>query len=195
LAVTEDFLAEFLDLEASGWKGRNGTAIANSPAATAFFSRLVRNFAAQGRFEWHAIRVEGRLVVAGMGTRCGASLMLPKYAFDEDFVDCMPGSLLTEEIFKDAFSRAELTEINHMSDAMSDRLWHMPCDAYVDAHLIRRAVLPMVSHLPHIAAWCAYQDHVRPRIPAALKEAWREYRRRGGRRPPPIRDTRSAQSG
>jgi len=43
-AASEDLLPEFLALEASGWKGRNGTAILNDPNATHFYTTLVRNF-------------------------------------------------------------------------------------------------------------------------------------------------------
>ena len=59
----------------------------------AFYTTLVRNLAAQGRLEWHVVRVGDRAVAAEMGVRCGVSLMLPKYAFDEDFADCMPAIL------------------------------------------------------------------------------------------------------
>jgi Acetyltransferase (GNAT) domain len=170
---TEDFLAEFLALEASGWKGREQSAIANRPDLVAFYTALIRNFAAEGRFEWHSLRVDGRLVAAGMGLRCGHSLMLPKIAFDEEFADCMPGSLLAAEVIKDAFSRLEIRQLNHLSHADWHRLWRMDQDMYVDVHLVRRDMLPLLVHLPHVLARKVYQDHVQPRIPASLRTGWR----------------------
>ncbi|MFC4173802.1 GNAT family N-acetyltransferase [Microvirga sp. GCM10011540] len=181
-----DFMPEFLALEASGWKGRNGTAMLNDPASAAFHTALVENFAAQGRLEWHMIRVDGRLVAAGIGVRCGSALMLPKYAFDEDFSDCMPGSLLTEEIFRDVFSRPEIEEVNHMSYSESDRLWHMSSDSYATLHLVRRSAVTLLMRLPRLVAQSAYRVYVQPRIPAVVKEAHRKFQRRGGRRPPRI---------
>jgi hypothetical protein len=181
--ASEEFFAEFLALEASGWKGRNRTAMLNDTNVVAFYTTLIRNFAAQGYWEWHAIRVDGQLVVAGMGVRCGAGLMLPKYAFNEDFADCVPGSLLIGEIVKDAFSRPDLDEINPMSKSAPDRFWRMSEDGYTDVHLIRQGILPMLLQLPHVALRSAYQDHIRPRIPTVLKETHRKFRRRGDRKP------------
>ncbi|WP_162815939.1 GNAT family N-acetyltransferase [Microvirga aerophila] len=192
-AAGEDFLAEFLALEASGWKGRMGTAIRNDPHMVAFYSSLVRHFAAKGRLEWHAIRVEGRLVAAQIAFRCGAALMLPKYAYDEDFAECMPGHLLMEEVIREAFSRPELAELNPMSDAAQHRLFHMPRDEYVDFHLVRQSTLPVLFELPRVAAQSLYQDHVRPRIPLAVKQVYRRFKRREVRQPKEERHSRRPQ--
>jgi hypothetical protein len=182
IAAGEDFLAEFLALEASGWKGRNGTAVLNDPQQVAFYTTLVRNFVAQGYWEWHAIRVDGQLVAAGMGARCGAGLMLPRYAFNEDFADCMPGSLLIGEIVKEAFSRPELDEINPMSKSAPDRFWRMSEDEYTDVHLIRQSILPVLLQPSRVVLRPVYEDYIRPRIPPAVKEARRNFRDRFRRR-------------
>jgi hypothetical protein len=173
----DSLLGEFLALEASGWKGRNGTAIASSPDRAAFYSAVARNFAAQGYLEWHIIRVDGRLVAAEMGIRCGASLFLPKIAYDEDFADCSPGSLLTEEVLKDAFARPEIGEYNPMSDADWHHHWHLSRDRYVNVHLVRRGVASFLFQLPRVASRSAYQAYVRPRIPTRAREMWRQLRR------------------
>jgi hypothetical protein len=188
--AAEDFLPEYLALDASGWKGRNGTAIIDNPNVVAFYTTLTRNFAAQGRWEWHVLRIDERVVAAGMGVRCGVALILPKYAFDEDFADCTPGHLLTEEVFKDAFSRSEIDEINHMSLSISDQYWRMSQDRYVDVHLVRRSIVPMLFQLPRIAMRSVYQDYVRPCIPEGVKEARRRFKRRGGRKPRRAADSR-----
>ena len=140
-AANEDFLHEFLVLEASGWKNRNGTAILNDPNLVAFYTTLVRNVSVRGNLEWHAIRVNSRLVAAEMCIRCGASLTQPKQAFDEEFADCRPGHILRGETIKDAFSRPEIIEFNPMSDAEAHRMWQMPREEYVDVHLVRQGAL------------------------------------------------------
>jgi CelD/BcsL family acetyltransferase involved in cellulose biosynthesis len=192
-AADENFLPEFLALEASGWKGRNGTAMVNDPNTVAFYTTLIRNLAAQGYWEWHIIRVNGRPVVAGMGARCGRALMLPKYAFDEDFADCMPGSLLIGEIIRDSFSRTEIDEINPMSSLDAGRFWRMSEDEYVDVHLVRRGVPGQLFQLPRVAMRSVYQDYVRPRIPATLKQAFRRFKRRGDRKPRRAAESQSRQ--
>jgi hypothetical protein len=173
---------------------RNRSAMLDDPQSAAFHTALVENLAAQGRLEWHLIRVDGQLVAAGIGVRCGRTLMLPKYAFNEDFADCMPGSLLTEEIFRDVFSRPEIEEVNHMSYSASDLLWHMPQDQYADLHLVRWSAVGLLVRLPRLMAQSAYRIHVRPRIPAGVRELQRKFQRRGGRRPPRINSSRDVLS-
>jgi CelD/BcsL family acetyltransferase involved in cellulose biosynthesis len=182
-SVNENFLAEFLALEASGWKGRMGTAILNDPNSVAFYTTLVRNFADQGRLEWHGIRVGGRLIAGQLGVRCGKALILPKYAYDEDFAECSPGHLLTEEVIKEAFSRSELAEVSPMSCAHQGSLWHMAQDSYIDVHLVRQSTLPVLFHFSHIAARKAYHNHVRPRIPVTVKQFYHRLKRRRHRKP------------
>lgn len=177
-AASEDFLAEFLALEASGWKGRMGTAIRDNPDKVAFYTTLVRNFANQDRLEWHGVRVDGRLVAGQLGIRCREALILPKYAYDEDFSECSPGHVLTEEVIKDAFARRELAELNPMSTADQCRLWHMARDNYSDVHLVRLSALPLLFHLPYVAARAAYHDYIRSRIPISLKRAYRRFKRK-----------------
>ena len=178
-AASEDLLPEFLALEASGWKGRNGTAILNDPNATHFYTTLVQNFSTCGYLEWHTIRVDERLIAAQLAVRCDTSLCLVKCAFDEEFADCRPGALLTEVTFREGFSSPEIDEINPMSDSDAQRIWHMPHDEYVDVHLVRRSVLPILLQLPH----SVYQDYVRPRIPSVVKKAYRKIRREGDHKP------------
>jgi CelD/BcsL family acetyltransferase involved in cellulose biosynthesis len=182
-SAAEDFLTEFLTLEASGWKGRNGTAMLNNPTVVAFYETLVRNFATQGRVEWKAIRVDEKLIAAEMCIQCGGALTQPKQAYDEDFADCKPGHLLRAETIKDAFSRPELVEFNPMSEAQAHRLWRMPVDEYVDVHLVRRGALPAIFQLSSVAMRAAYQSHVRPRIPVSVKKAYSRFRLRNAYKP------------
>jgi CelD/BcsL family acetyltransferase involved in cellulose biosynthesis len=174
----EDFLAEFLTLEASGWKGRMGTAILNNPSDVALFTTLVRNLASQDRLEWHGIRIEGRLVAGQLGIRCGEALILHKYAYDEEFADCSPGHLLTEEVIKDSFSRCDISELSPMSHARQCCLWHMEPDNYTDVHLVRLNTLSFLFHFPAVKVAVAYHKHVLPRVPVAVKAAYQRLKRR-----------------
>ncbi|MFC4172931.1 GNAT family N-acetyltransferase [Microvirga sp. GCM10011540] len=181
-AAQEDFLEEFLALEASGWKGRNGTAIASKSDSTEFYKALVRNLATRGQLEWHTMRVNNHLVAAEMGIRCGAALVLPKTAYDENYADCRPGNLLNAAFIGDAFSRSDLIELNDMSDMEWHSQWRMSRDEYVNLHLVRRGSMPMLFQSPRILLRSAYQDHIRPRIPANARKAW-HWVRRPSRRP------------
>jgi len=179
----EAFLKEFVALEAVGWKGRNGTAMQGNPSGVAFYSALAKNLAKGERFEWYVLRVGDCVVAAQMCIRCGAALMLAKIAFNEAYADCRPGHLLTGDVVRDAFARQDIVEINHLSNADWEGSWRMSYDEYVDLHLIRRRAIPILLLLPPTAARFAYQNYIRPQIPPRLKHIYRNYRRRGERKP------------
>jgi CelD/BcsL family acetyltransferase involved in cellulose biosynthesis len=190
----EEFLPEFVALEASGWKGRNGTAMAGNHGAVAFYSTLAKNLGSEAGFEWYVIRIQDQVVAAQMCVRCGGSLMLAKIAFNESYADCRPGHLLTGEVLRDAFARADIVEVNHLSDADWEGYWRMSYDEYVDMQLVRQGVISGLFELPQAAARYAYQNFVRPRIPVRLKQAYRAYRRRGDRKPLRSAESRSVRS-
>ncbi len=179
----QELLSEFLALEASGWKERNGTAIRTCPSTVAFYRTLIQNLSAQGLWEWQTIRVGTRLAAAGFEMRCGTSSLLAMTTFDEDFADCRPGNLLAHEILEEAFANQEVHEICLMSRFPSDQIWRMSYDEDVDVHLVRGGIVPALFQLPSVAVHAVYQDYIRPQVPQSVKLAYRKFRRRGERKP------------
>jgi hypothetical protein len=178
-----DFAPTFMSLEASGWKGRYGRAILAHVDSIALYTALIENFASQDLLEWHLIWVDAILVGARLILRCNTALTLLRYAFNEDFADCRVGTLLNDETFKDAFNRPEINELNPMSKAQAHAFWHMSDDEYIDVHLVRRAVVPMLFQLPGVLLRTAYWTYVRPRVPEVVIQLYRRFRRRGGLKP------------
>ncbi len=94
----EAFLGRFLALEAAGWKGRRGTAIAQDPRTLAFYRGLARAAAREGWLALRALEVEGRPVAMHLGLVHRGVYSLPKPAYDEVFAACSPGQLLLREV-------------------------------------------------------------------------------------------------
>ena len=92
-----DWAAEFLALEKSGWKGRNGSALACDDAVARTFVDALRGAARRGKLERLALRLDGRPVamLANFLTRPGAFSY--KTAFDEAYARFSPGVLLQKE--------------------------------------------------------------------------------------------------
>src|SRR3546814_2586619 len=63
--------AEFVRIEASGWKGAAGTALRNMPALERFFENVVTRFGAAGQCEITALEVDGKIISAQLGTMVG----------------------------------------------------------------------------------------------------------------------------
>lgn len=90
-------IEEFLSLEASGWKGRQGTALLCNGADAAFFRTGLAALARQGSAAIHALRLDQRPVAMQLVVRAGHAAFTWKTAYDEEFRDFSPGILLLED--------------------------------------------------------------------------------------------------
>ncbi len=87
----------FLALEAAGWKGRAGSALADDPAHSALFRNSLREAAGRGKLERLTLLLDNRPIamLATFLTPPGAYAY--KTAFDEAFARFSPGVLLQRE--------------------------------------------------------------------------------------------------
>lgn len=85
----------FLALEASGWKGKAGTAIACLPEDTAYFRRLVTLFAAEDGVQIDALLLDGRALAMGLLVETAGRRHFLKIAYDETQARHSPGRTLT----------------------------------------------------------------------------------------------------
>ena len=100
----DELLGEALRVEALGWKGTRGTAIASDPATDRFYRRVAASAAALGAFRLAQLRVDGRLVAFDYVIECNGHSFLLKTGFDPEFRDCAPGIVLRAMMIERAFS-------------------------------------------------------------------------------------------
>jgi CelD/BcsL family acetyltransferase involved in cellulose biosynthesis len=100
----ESWIEEFLTLEASGWKGREGSAMASAEADREFFREMARGAHARGKLQFSALRVGEKAVAMACNFHSGEGGHSFKIAFDENQAKHSPGVLL------------ELEEIRRMHD-------------------------------------------------------------------------------
>jgi hypothetical protein len=82
---------QFLLLEASGWKGRQGTDLSHTPAwRSLWLGYLLASDTAQVR----CLNIGGRTVASQLTVRVGRTLFVPKIAYDEQLAHLSPGNLL-----------------------------------------------------------------------------------------------------
>lgn len=117
--------AEFLALEAAGWKGKAGSALASSPDTRVMFEQALAGAAAAGRLERLALRLDGRAIamLANFVTPPGAYSY--KTAFDEAYARFSPGMLLQLEnlalLERAGFGWADSCAVE--GHPMIERLW------------------------------------------------------------------------
>lgn len=91
-------LAIFLNLEASGWKAKRGTALAQDDGDAAFVRRAVYDAAARGNCEIVTLHAGDTPVASGIVLRHLERAFYFKLGVDERFAKCSPGVQLTLEL-------------------------------------------------------------------------------------------------
>lgn len=116
----------FLDLEASGWKGREGTALACHPGHASFFRAMCEAYADQGRLHLLELRAGGQVVAMKCNLRAGAGIFCFKIAFDEQRDAYSPGVQLEARMiatFHGQTDAAWMDSCAHPENGMINRLW------------------------------------------------------------------------
>jgi CelD/BcsL family acetyltransferase involved in cellulose biosynthesis len=120
-AWTEEFLA----LEAAGWKGLAGSALASATETRAFFRQALADAAAAGRLERLALRLDGRAIAMLVNFITPPGAYSFKTAFDEDYARFSPGMLLQLEnlvlLERPGFAWADSCAVE--GHPMIERLW------------------------------------------------------------------------
>jgi CelD/BcsL family acetyltransferase involved in cellulose biosynthesis len=86
-----DSVEAFLTMEAAGWKGEAGTALASNPEHAEFFRRVTAKFAARGALNLVFLEVDGTAVAATCDLVAGGVDFCFKVAYDERFSRFSPG--------------------------------------------------------------------------------------------------------
>lgn len=104
--AARDALPDFLALEAAGWKGVAGTAIARLPQASAYIDRLVALSAAAGTLQLDQLLLDGKPLAMGLLVESAGTRHFLKIAYDEAQARHSPGRALTIAMIKADFAGA-----------------------------------------------------------------------------------------
>jgi CelD/BcsL family acetyltransferase involved in cellulose biosynthesis len=101
-ATVDDQLREVFRVEASGWKGRRGTAILSDPQLHSFYLNYGRRAAALGILRLFFLRIGPAIAAVRMAVEHSHRLWELKIGYDERWARCSPGVLLTHETLRHA---------------------------------------------------------------------------------------------
>jgi CelD/BcsL family acetyltransferase involved in cellulose biosynthesis len=87
------WIEDFIRLEASGWKGRAGSAIACRPADRRFAGEVLAEAFRRGRLGITGLDLDGRPLARHITIAAGEGSFTYKIAYDETYEKCSPGLL------------------------------------------------------------------------------------------------------
>jgi CelD/BcsL family acetyltransferase involved in cellulose biosynthesis len=133
-AAVEDFMA----LEASGWKGEDGTALRSRPAHAEYFRELCDGFRAAGRLQLLALGPAEQTVSYKCNLLAGDAVFCFKIAHDESFAHYRPGlqlELRMLELFRDEMSETWMDSCAGTDSRLFEHFWpeRRPIGSYIVA--------------------------------------------------------------
>ncbi len=131
----EQVFQDFLKLEASGWKARTGTAIAQDARLTGFYRRLIETFGPE-KCVLDKLSVGNTAIAANFNLMTNETLYGLKTGIDDEHRPCSPGHLLMEKELTGAGIFPErLTVLNFVGDASWTLHWKPESMGVYDAYI------------------------------------------------------------
>src|SRR5438270_3317741 len=118
-AADTEALEEFYALEASGWKGAEGTAIKCDPHTRQFYDAIAQAAARDGYLSLDFLELNGKPIAGHFGFNLRGRYFLAKAGYDEAFRRHGPGQLLVNEILNQTRERG-LREFDFVGPATWD---------------------------------------------------------------------------
>jgi len=148
-AGLEEALGAGFRLEASGWKGRGGTAIVSRPETRAFYTDIARWAAERGLLRLAFLSVDGRPIAFQFDLELDGVVYHLKPGYDESYGRFRPGKLLTRQVVRSAFERGARS-YEFLGDADQHKLeW----TSSVRERLLLQAFAPRPTGLAELAAF------------------------------------------
>jgi CelD/BcsL family acetyltransferase involved in cellulose biosynthesis len=146
-------LADFFVIEASGWKGRGGTAIAQRPELVGFYAQMARDAAKRGALALGFLELAGRRIAGHLSVVHAGRHYLLKLGYDESFHEHSPGQQLTSEMIRDACQRG-LSEFDFLGPCMDWKLdWEPALRTHTWLTIFRPTPVGRLVHEARYTAW------------------------------------------
>jgi CelD/BcsL family acetyltransferase involved in cellulose biosynthesis len=134
----------FLKLEASGWKGARGTALAQLEGDTAFIRRATQTLASTGNCEIMTLRAGETPVASGIVLRHQSRAFFFKLGVDQRFAKYSPGVQLTLDLTRHLCADPAVTSADSTANAdhpMINPIWR-------GRFAIGDVLIPLATHDP-----------------------------------------------
>lgn len=140
-------LDTFLDVEASGWKGRADSSIRSIPAALRFYTELMTRFGPKGQCEVNLLWADGNCIAALFGLVINGRTYLLKIGYDERYAAAAPGHLMIEWLLDRCATEEGRGEVCITSRPDWLRSWRPEPDSRVTVYIFNRTPLGWAARL------------------------------------------------
>lgn len=160
-------LARLFALEQAGWKGRERTAIADSPADTLFYTQLATRAAAAGALRIALLRAGERIAAFEYGVLGSDRLYVLKVSYDEAFENASIGHVLAARHIRDCCEDPEIAWYDQLGNGLTPAPYKL---RYADGIEDRFRITLYAGNWRGTLAWA--RDAARTRA-KRLRDGWR----------------------
>jgi len=158
-------LNDFMEVEASGWKGEQGTrsAIRLHAPLTAFYRDLAASMTRKGDgCEINSLYVDGRCIASQFCVYTGEDYTMLKIGYDQEYARLGPGQLLLQHTLRRCCEDAQIARLDLVSDATWSSDWKTELAPMNQAHVAlgrcsNCLTIPLLrvrfDHGRRVAAW------------------------------------------
>lgn len=133
-------LDEVLEVEASGWKGKEGTAIRQSVPVLNFYRNFAEDFARQGKLRLFLHRRDGTIIAFQLCTLHAGVLSCLKIGYREELAKESPGQVLQLWIVKWAFEQEQVRIFDMLGPASETKMrWATGQQSLKTLYVFRRS--------------------------------------------------------
>ena len=151
-AADPEALERFYELEASGWKGAEGTAIKCDPRTRKFYDAVAQAAAREGYLSLDLLELNGKPIAGHFGFNLRGRYFLAKAGYDETFRRHGPGQLLVNEILNETPQRG-LHEFDFVGPATWDESrWASARRTSYRVFIFRKSLYGSLLHALRISA-------------------------------------------
>ena len=140
-------LKSFIELEASGWKGQEGTAIKCHAIDRAFYQDLVKDLQESGMLYFHSLELAGKSIASNLGLYFNNTLLLWKLGYSEEHKRLSPGNLLIEQLIQHHQKDQQPPTIDLMTNETWYNNWNMQWRPFYNSYLFKPSILGISQYL------------------------------------------------
>lgn len=164
----ENRLDDFLDVEASGWKGAAGagTAIKLNPQLVSFYRDLAITLSTSGRVLINTLDVGDKCIAAQFCLLFEDTAYMLKIGYDENYSRYAPGKLLAARFIERCIEDPVIERINYITDAAWHSDWAPKTYRKSICYIFNSSPAGLLAY----GFMKFYGTHIKERLPKGLQE-------------------------
>jgi len=147
-SIIEPRFEDILALEATGWKGAQGSAIIQSADTLGFYRQMTRTWAEQGRLRLFTLSVDGKPVAFELLVDYNGRLNCFKHGYDDAWAKQGPGMVLRILVLKWAFAEQGVSIFDMFGpESEAKRKWATGVENLYTVRVFRRSLRGLLGRL------------------------------------------------